>query len=33
MGIGKGMDDDIEEHMRKIAKDYGLEMQHGVFDG
>jgi aarF domain-containing kinase len=33
MGMGKGMDDDIEEHMRKIAKDYGLEMQHGVFDG
>lgn len=32
-GRGKGMDDDIEEHMRKMASDYGVEMQHGVFDG
>ena len=32
-GRGKGMDDDIEEHMRQMASDYGVEMQHGVFEG
>ena len=32
-GRGKGMDDDMEDHMRKMAKDYGIEMQHGVFEG
>lgn len=32
-GRGKGMDDDIEVHMRRMASDYGVEMQHGVFDG
>lgn len=33
LGRGKGMDDDLEEQMKKIAKDYGVDMQHGVFDG
>lgn len=32
-GRGKGMDDDIEDQMRKMAKEYGIEMQHGVFEG
>lgn len=32
-GKGKGMDDDIEAHMRSMASDYGVEMQHGVFEG
>ena len=32
-GRGKGMDDDIEEQMRRMASDYGVEMQHGVFEG
>lgn len=32
-GKGKGMDDDIEAHMRRMASDYGVEMQHGVFEG
>lgn len=33
LGRGKGMDDDMEAHMRMMAKDYGIEMQHGVFEG
>ncbi|RVX71793.1 hypothetical protein B0A52_04192 [Exophiala mesophila] len=33
LGRGKGMDEDMDEQMRKMAKDYGLEMNHSVFDG
>ena len=33
LGKGKGMDDDMEQHMRSMAKEYGIEMQHGVFEG
>ena len=33
LGKGKGMDDDMDEAMRKMAKEYGIEMQHSVFDG
>lgn len=33
LGVGKGMDDDLEAQMKRIAKDYGVDMQHGVFDG
>ena len=33
IGVGKGMDDDLEEQMKRIAKDYGVEMNHSVFDG
>ncbi|KAK5106430.1 hypothetical protein LTS08_000549 [Lithohypha guttulata] len=32
-GRGLGMDDDIDNAMRKMASDYGVDMQHGVFDG
>ncbi|KAK5950524.1 hypothetical protein OHC33_008467 [Knufia fluminis] len=32
-GRGKGMDDDIERQMQRMAADYGVEMQHGAFDG
>ena len=32
-GRGKGMDDDMEEQMAKMAKDYGIEMNHKVFEG
>ena len=32
-GRGKGMDDDIENQVKKMASDYGVEMQHGVFEG
>jgi len=33
VGVGKGMDDDIEEGMRRVASSMGVELQHGVFDG
>lgn len=33
VGRGKGMDDDMERHMRSIAEGYGIEMQHDVFEG
>jgi aarF domain-containing kinase len=33
LGRGKGMDDDLDEATRKMAKEYGIEMQHGVFEG
>jgi len=33
-GWGMGIEDDIERQMRFIAKDqFGVELQHGVFDG
>ncbi|KAK6614424.1 ABC1 family protein C10F6.14c [Botrytis cinerea] len=34
LGWGGGMEDDIEKQMRFLAKDqFGVELQHGVFDG
>jgi len=34
LGLGEGMEDDIEKQMRFLAKDqFGVELQHGVFDG
>jgi aarF domain-containing kinase len=33
VGRGKGMDDDMEQSMKKIAEGYGIEMQHDVFEG
>jgi len=32
-GRGKGMDDEMEEQMRRMMKDYGVEMNHSVFEG
>ncbi|KAH7406193.1 ABC1 family-domain-containing protein [Phaeosphaeria sp. MPI-PUGE-AT-0046c] len=32
-GFGRGMEDDIENHMKAMAKDFGVELQHGVFEG
>jgi aarF domain-containing kinase len=32
-GLGKGMDDEIEQQMKRVAKDFGVELQHGVFEG
>ncbi|KAK5102535.1 hypothetical protein LTR70_000393 [Exophiala xenobiotica] len=32
-GRGKGMDDDIEQQMGRMMSDYGIETQHGVFEG
>lgn len=33
LGMGGGMEDEIEESMRKMGKEMGLELQHGVFEG
>ena len=32
-GRGKGMEDDMEEQMRRMAKGYGVELNHDVFSG
>ena len=32
-GLGGGMEDEIENQMRHMAKDFGVELNHGVFDG
>jgi aarF domain-containing kinase len=32
-GRGQGMDDDIEQHMKKMASDYGVDLNHSVFEG
>jgi aarF domain-containing kinase len=32
-GFGRGMEDDIEERMKAMAKDFGVELNHGVFEG
>lgn len=33
LGIGKGMDDDIEQQMKAMAGEMGIELNHGVFEG
>ena len=33
IGRGKGMEDDVEEQMKVIAKDMGIDLNHKVFDG
>jgi len=33
LGVGRGMEEDIEEHMRVMAKEFGVELNHGVFEG
>lgn len=32
-GMGLGMEDDMEVQMRRIAKDFGVELNHSVFEG
>ncbi|CAK7264828.1 hypothetical protein SEPCBS57363_001278 [Sporothrix epigloea] len=32
-GARRGLEDEIESHMKDIAKEYGVELQHEVFDG
>jgi aarF domain-containing kinase len=32
-GTGQGMEDDIENHMKKMAKDAGFDLNHGIFEG
>ena len=33
LGLGKGMEEDLEQQMKSMAKGFGVELQHGVFDG
>lgn len=33
LGVGGGMEDELEESMRHMAKDFGVELNHSVFDG
>ena len=33
LGLGGGMDEEIEKNMRKMAKGMGIELNHGVFEG
>ena len=32
-GMGGGMEDDIELQMKHMAKDFGVELNHSVFEG
>lgn len=33
LGWGGGMEDEVEARMRDMAKDFGVELQHEVFEG
>ncbi|GKT62374.1 ABC1 family protein [Colletotrichum tofieldiae] len=33
LGIGGGMEDEMEKRMKDIAQDFGVELQHEVFEG
>ncbi len=33
LGIGGGMEDEVEARMKDMAKDFGVELQHDVFEG
>jgi aarF domain-containing kinase len=33
LGLGGGMEDELENQMRTMAKGFGVELQHDVFDG
>jgi len=33
VGRGRGMEDEIEQQMRKMAKGFGVELNHEVFSG
>ncbi|KAL5604772.1 hypothetical protein BROUX41_001888 [Berkeleyomyces rouxiae] len=33
LGWGKGMEDEVEERMKQMASEYGVELQHDVFEG
>ena len=32
-GLGGGMEDDIENQMKGMAKEFGVELNHSVFEG
>ncbi|KAF9772008.1 hypothetical protein IL306_010324 [Fusarium sp. DS 682] len=33
LGLGGGMEDEMEKRMKDVAEDFGIELQHDVFDG
>jgi len=33
LGVGGGMEDEMEVQMKRIAKDFGVELNHAVFEG
>lgn len=33
LGLGRGMEDEIEQQMKHMAKDFGVDLNHGVFEG
>ncbi|KAF5605904.1 atypical ABC1 ABC1-B kinase [Fusarium pseudocircinatum] len=33
LGLGGGMEDEMEKRMRDVAQDFGIELQHDVFEG
>lgn len=33
LGIGRNMEDEVEARMKDVAKDFGVELQHDVFEG
>ena len=33
LGLGGGMEDDLEQSMKNMAKGFGVELNHGVFEG
>lgn len=33
LGVGGGMEDEMEKRMKDVAQDFGIELQHEVFDG
>ncbi|KAF5665661.1 atypical abc1 abc1-b kinase [Fusarium heterosporum] len=33
LGLGGGMEDEMEKRMKEVAQDFGVELQHDVFDG
>ncbi|KAL2269459.1 hypothetical protein VTJ83DRAFT_1643 [Remersonia thermophila] len=33
LGLGGGMEDEVEERLKEVAKEFGVELQHDVFAG
>ncbi|KAG5755009.1 hypothetical protein H9Q69_002746 [Fusarium xylarioides] len=33
LGLGGGMEDEMEKRMKDVAQDFGIELQHDVFEG
>lgn len=33
LNLGGGMEDEVEARMKDMAKDFGVELQHDVFEG